>query len=176
MNILKYFAVTVLSLNLVFSDALCSEVPTIQEPKWSYRSSDDPMSSKSIKFAEVPSENIVDFDFPYSGKQVGKLIIRQHPAHGTEVMFMIEKGQILCNSYAGCNVQVRFDEKKAEKWKALGPADHSNKVLFIQNEKAFIRKLLSSKTIRVQVPFYQEGEPVFEFYVSGLKMEVEKKK
>ncbi len=140
------------------------------QSKWSYGSSDDPMTSKKIKFAEVSSENTVEFGFPYTGQQVGKLIIRNHPAHGVEVMFVIGNGQVLCNSYSGCNIQIRFDDKKAENWKAIGPADNSNKILFISNDKAFIKKLSSTKVVRLKVPFYQEGEPVFEFHIGGLMM------
>lgn len=149
---------------------------TSLESKWSYRSSEDQMTGKNIKFAEVPSENIVEFGFPYTGKQVGKLIIRNHPSHGLEVIFLIGKGQILCNSYSGCNIQIRFDNKKTENWKAIGPADNSNKMLFFENKKKFLNKLASSKVIRIQVPFFQQGEPVFEFHVGGLNMDMVNKR
>lgn len=134
---------------------------TSLESKWSYSSSEDPMTSKNIKLAEVPSENTVEFGFPYTGKQVGNLIIRNHPTHGLEVIFMIGNGQIFCNSYSSCNIQIRFDDKKLENWKAIGPADNSNKMLFFENKKKFLKKLSSSKVIRIKVPFFQQGEPVF---------------
>lgn len=163
-------------LNLITSFPVLSEDNTNSQSKWTYGSSNDPMTSKSILFAELSSENMVDFSFPYSGQHLGGLLLRDHPAHGTEVMFVIAKGQILCNTFSGCSIEVRFDDKKAEKWKANGPADNSNNILFIKNPKTFIKKLLSSNKVLIKVPFYQQGEPVFEFHVKGLEMDKLKNK
>lgn len=135
--------------------------------KWSYRVDDDPMTSRKARYASIESENTLSFDFPYQGEQHGRLMLRDHPTHGRDVMVLIDKGQILCPSYEDCSIRVRFDEGKSQRWSAAGPADNSSTVIFLRNEGGFIQKLRGAKVIRIQIPVYQEGEPMLEFYVGG---------
>lgn len=95
------------------------------------------------------------------------LTLRTHPRWGKHLMFRIEKGQLLCNSYDGCAVLVRFDDGKAERFSAIGPEDNSSEVLFIQNYGRFVEKMLKANRVRVAVSVFQEGNPTFEFDVSG---------
>lgn len=135
--------------------------------KWMYHVSEDPMSSRKSRFAAIESENTVEFDFPYQGSQHGTLTLRDHPSYGRDVIFSIERGQLLCRSYDDCQVRVRFDEGKAENWNAVGPSDNSTTSIFLRNEARFVQKLRAAKVVRIQVPVYQQGEPMFEFQVGG---------
>ncbi|WP_404358508.1 hypothetical protein [Methylotuvimicrobium sp. KM1] len=135
--------------------------------KWSYQVSDDPMSSRKAKYASIISENAVSFDFPYQGLQRGKLMLRDHPTYGNNVIFSIERGQILCESYSDCTIRIRFDNGSSTRWGAVGPSDHSNTSIFLRNESGFVKKMRAAKIVRLQVPIYQEGEPIFEFHVGG---------
>jgi hypothetical protein len=139
--------------------------------KWTYLSKDDPMTSKTAKYAVIESENTVNFGFPYEGPQRGKLTIRDHPSYGHDVIFSIREGQLLCHSYEECVIRVRFDEQPAERWSAVGPSDNSATSIFLQNESAFVRRLRSAEVVRLQVKVFQEGEPVFEFQVGGFDYE-----
>jgi hypothetical protein len=139
--------------------------------KWSYRASEDPMTSRVTRQASIESENTVDFDFPYAGPQHGTLILRDHPSYGKDVIFKIERGQILCHSYSSCDVRVRFDERSPERWKASEAADNDSTVIFLQNYSSFVQRLQSAEVVRVQVPVYQEGNRIFEFEVSGFDVE-----
>jgi hypothetical protein len=136
--------------------------------KWTYRVDEDPMTSRKAKYAIIESENTVTFDFPYQGPQRGTLMLRDHPTYGRDVIFSIERGQLLCQSYSDCRIRVRFDEGNPERWNAVGPADNSSTSIFLRNEARFVQKLRASKALRLQVPVYQEGEPMFEFRVGGL--------
>lgn len=135
--------------------------------KWSYDTSEDAMTSRIQHKASIESENTVSFDFPYRGEQHGTLILRDHPTHGRDVMFSIEKGQLLCRSYEDCQIRVRFDGGSPQRWSAIGPSDNSTTLIFLRNEARFIQLLRKSKVVRLQVAVYQQGEPVFEFDVEG---------
>ena len=135
--------------------------------KWSYDTSEDAMTSKIKRRASIESENTVSFAFPYQGEQHGTLILRDHPTHGRDVMFSIERGQLLCRSYEDCQIRVRFDGGSPQRWSAIGPSDNSSTLIFLRNEVRFIQLLRKSKVVRLQVPVYQQGEPVFEFNVGG---------
>lgn len=88
----------------------------VEEPhKWDFRTSIDEVSGKSIKSATLNSSNSVEFDFPYNGGSIGSIRVRNHPRFGKDIIFDVSKGQILCSSYNGCFVTVRFDDKPAKK-------------------------------------------------------------
>jgi hypothetical protein len=135
--------------------------------KWTYRVDEDPMTSRKSRYATIESENTVTFDFPYQGAQHGRLMLRDHPTYGHDVIFSIERGQILCHSYDDCQVRVRFDEGNPERWNAAGPSDNSTTSVFIRSHSRFVQKLRAAKVVRLQIPVYQQGEPMFEFQVGG---------
>jgi len=140
--------------------------PTGQQ--WEYDEREDKMSGGTTRHASVLSTNLVNFSSPYSGPQNGRLALRIDPRHGKDVIFRIERGQLLCRSFEDCEVLIRFDDGKPEKFAAVGPADNSTETLFIRNYDRFFGKLQKSKIVRLSVNIYQEGSPVFEFDVSGL--------
>lgn len=149
------------------SIAQTAPTPILPGSQWSYYQSDDSMGKGVISQAYVSSSNSVNFDFPYAGAQHATLRLINNPRHGKDVMFSIEKGQILCHSYEDCTVLVRFDDEKATKYSAVGPADNSTETIFIRNYGRFVEKMLKAKQVRISTNIYQQGAPVFEFDVSG---------
>jgi hypothetical protein len=81
--------------------------------------------------------------------------------------FAVERGQFVCG--ADCTVLVRFDEEFVHGWGMVRSADGRSDVLIFSESHAFIAKLLETKTANVAATFFQEGERVFTFKVSGLK-------
>jgi len=149
-----------------------AQSPKVPEPKplgtqWSYEHTGDAMGKDAVYEAAVSSSNTVNFSFPYSGEQHGHLTLRTHPRYGKDVIFSIAKGQILCPSYEGCTVLVRFDDQESTKYSAAGPEDHSSETIFIRNYAKFLEKLAKAKRVRIAPNVYQQGSPVFEFDVSG---------
>lgn len=142
------------------------ETQSLPGSQWSYYQNSDDMGKGTVYTAHVSSTNTVNFDFPYSGEQHATLSLRTHPRWGKDLFFRIEKGQLLCNSYDGCNVLIRFDDGAALTFSAIGPDDNSSEVLFIQNYGRFVEKMLKAKRVRIAVNVYQEGAPTFEFDVS----------
>ena len=135
--------------------------------QWDYDEREDRMTGGATRFAIVLSSNLVNFSFPYTGPQHGSLALRNHPRHGRDVIFRIERGQLLCHSFEDCEVWVRFDDAKPERFAAVGGSDHSTEALAIRGYDRFVNKLRKSKMVRLSVKVYQEGTPVFEFDVSG---------
>ncbi len=135
---------------------------------WQYSSFFDEMTSKLIHLASIESNNTVNFDFPYQGEQHATLRLRRHPRFGHDVMLIIERGQFNTR-YDGTPILVRFDDGVAMKYTAAEADDHDRKILFIQGFKRFVEKMNKASVVRIEAPFYNEGNRVFEFDVSGLK-------
>lgn len=145
-------------------------VPVVPGSQWSYSHVADAMSKGTSYHAVVSSTNTVEFKFPYAGAQHARLNLRTDPRYGKDVIFNIEKGQILCHSYEDCTVLVRFDNEQATNYSAVGAADNSTETIFIRNYDRFVGKILKAKQVRISTNIYQEGAPVFEFDVSGFDL------
>lgn len=134
---------------------------------WTYLTDSDEMTGKRTHHAIILSSNVIQMGFPYNDPQRGELSLRNHPRYGVNVIFSVTEGQIRCNSYDSCIILVRFDDGQPVRWSANGPSDNSSNVIFLQNEPDFRRRLQRAKTIRLEVPFYQEGNQIFRFEVGG---------
>lgn len=130
---------------------------------WEYQTSADPMTSEPTKFATLESINSLDLDFPYKGKNTGQLTVRKSSKFGLNVIFSIDKGQILCRTYGDCTVMIRFDDAKPVRFSGVPPADHSSTSVFLENPQKFVTLASKAKRILVQATIYQNGTPVMEF-------------
>lgn len=139
--------------------------------QWRYDRSDEGMSGKAVITAQVTSTNTINLDFPYSGSQHGTLTLRRHPRWGNDVIFRIERGQILCHSYGDCTINVKFDDGKVIRLNGNPPEDNSSEVVFIPGFTTFTKQLPKAKRVKIEVSLYQAGNQVFEFDVSGFKPE-----
>lgn len=139
--------------------------------QWRYDRSDEGMSGKAVITAQVTSTNTINLDFPYSGSQHGTLTLRRHPRWGNDVIFRIERGQILCHSYGDCTINVKFDDGKVIRLHGNPPEDNSSEVVFIPGFSTFTKQLPNAKRVKIEVSLYQAGNQVFEFDVSGFKPE-----
>ncbi len=137
--------------------------------KWTYRDDRDPMTDQLTRTACVTSSNLAQLDSPYR-PVTADLCIRQSPRHGSDVFVALNgDGQIICRTYEGCSVQVRFGETPQQSFSATDAADGSSNIVFITNASRFINAAKSADTIRVQVTFYQAGDQVLEFPSKGLE-------
>jgi hypothetical protein len=135
--------------------------------QWSYDASTDDMSSRLSKSATVHSSNTFEFDFPYQGKQHARLTIRRHPRWGNNVIFRIERGQILCSSYSSCRIRVRFDDGGPRTLTGNEPADNSTETVFLSGYADLVSRIRKAKIMRVEVDVYHQGPLVAEFNVEG---------
>jgi hypothetical protein len=144
--------------------------------QWEYSQNEDKMSGSTTYHAHTLSTNTVDFDSPYSGEQHAMLLLRDSSRQGKDLIFQIERGQILCNSYEDCPVLVRFDDEKATNYSAIGPADNSTETIFIRNYGKFVEKMRKAKLVRISTNIYQQGAPIFEFNISDFDQNMYKPK
>lgn len=140
-----------------------SAIPMAFADSWEYREDVDKMTSKTTAFATLSSINSLSLSFPYKGSNYGQLMVRKHPQYGLHVMVSIDKGQILCPTYSGCSVQVRFGNRPPVTFQGSAPADHSSTSVFIRGAQGFIEHAKKAKSIKVQLNVYQSGAEVLEF-------------
>jgi hypothetical protein len=144
--------------------------PSVTAPSnWRYSHGDDEMSKGRVHHAMVLSSNTVEFGFPYRGAQRGSLMLRTHPKYGKDLILRMERGQFLVRSYEDSKALVRFDDGDPISFKVVGPEDHSSTTAFFRDYPGFVERMLKAKRIRIAVPVYQQGSPVFEFDVSGFE-------
>jgi hypothetical protein len=148
--------------SMVNYENLRHNIESPARPIWQSSTSEDKMTNKTIYIAYNQSSNILNFDFPYAGPQHATLMLRKHPRNGLSVLLSIEKGQFICD-VDGCVLLVRFDDGAAETFKASESESRESTMLFIEDEKRFIRKLQAAKKLRIEASFYQEGFRVIEF-------------
>lgn len=133
--------------------------------EWKVRESIDEMTDSKNVWKSLESENEVEFSFPYDGGSSLKIEVRYMKASGSNVILRISKGQLL-SSFNGTNyVTMRFDDDAPQKFYTNEPADGSSDCLFLQNPQKFIKQAKTAKSIKVKVPVYQEGNPLFTFKV-----------
>lgn len=130
---------------------------------WQYETSTDKLSGKESKTATIRSDNSLSLAFPYEGVNYGRLIVRQHPQYGLDVIVAVSKGQIMCYSYDRCTQKIRFDDGGVEKLTVLAAADNSADVVFFAYPKWAIGKLKNAKEIVIQLTMYQAGNQTLVF-------------
>ena len=147
------------------------EVEKIGEEKrsaWEYTESVDEMTDKTAYFATVYSENSVDFDFPYDGGSTLSFTIRQSPQYGNDMYIHISKGQFN-SGISGTKIKVRFDDNDPIPVNCTTPSDYSSDILFLKGFDKLLKHLKESKTMKINVEFFNEGAHTFTFDVNGLE-------
>lgn len=134
--------------------------------RWKYHSSVDQLTDKTAYTARVTSLNQINFDFPYNGHQRGALILRKHPEYGEDLILRVDKGQMLVRSYEDSTVRVVFDGADPISFGVVGPSDNSTTSLFFRDKDRFVARMKNASVVKISVPFYQEGNVVFEFNVA----------
>lgn len=69
-----------------------------------------------------------------------------------------------------CYIQARFDDGSIEKFAVSLPQDQSTGAFFVNEADLFVNKLLTAKTLAINVPLYQNGNQEADFDVSKLSV------
>lgn len=149
-----------------------------EQPKptyWETSKETDELTAKPYYLAQTESTNQLAFEWPYHGLQHATLSVRQHPRYGQDAIVQIEKGQILCRSYSGCQVKVRFDSDPVQTFSAHGAADHSSETIFFDNSKRFVERLKRSKSVTIELSVYHNGQPTVSFKTAGFPADFAKR-
>lgn len=133
---------------------------------WNFSFEKDEMTDSRNIWASVSSDDFIVQDFPYEGCTYAKITVRYMRKYGYDVLVTITSGQISGNSYNGDNyIVARFDKKPPKRYYFSESADYSRDVVFIRNSSDFIKKCKSAKSIKLELPIYKAGRPVFSFSV-----------
>jgi len=141
--------------------------PAASTSKWQYSEDKDEMRGTTTRYAQVVSENTVDLDFPY-GTVNGQIVIRKRPKDGLNIMFTVDKGQILCHSFGDDHISVKFDDGPVKRYSCTGTSDGSSETSFIENASGFLSNLKKAKRTIIEAEFYQKGNQQFTFDTAGL--------
>jgi hypothetical protein len=135
-------------------------------PAWTYHESTDEMRGTHSRTACLVATGLLRLDFPYQDAR-GTLCVRQREGEALEVFVGASEGQAQC-SYSGCSVPVRFDDGDVTAFRAER-SDRGNTV-FVRDADGFVRELLESSTLIVEIDFYRNANTQIRFdNVAGLE-------
>lgn len=134
---------------------------------WVYTQQKDEMTGKITRYACVGSENVLEFAFPYNGGTGAELCLRNSPRWGNDVIIRVFKGQFLCHS-DNCSLRVKFDSQDPVTFGGNQLADGSSNYIFIEGFSRFLSATRKAQTVLIGARFFQEGEKVMRFNVTGL--------
>lgn len=144
---------------------------SIQPKKENWRYSTDlvGIDKEKMSWIETKSLNSLDLKFPYNGINRGELTIRKSKGK-TELIFSINKGQILCDIYT-CKGRIKFDTSPSIPFTGVKPSDGTSNMIFINDSSILIQKIKDSKRVSIEVEMYQSGNQILEFNVGNLNLE-----
>ncbi len=133
------------------------------ERQWNFRKEMDEMTDSENVWASIISDNSKYLGSPY-GQTFCRLTVRYMKKWGVDVLVQLTSGQIHGSKYSDENyVMVRFDDNQPIKYWFDEAADASSDCVFIRKTSDFIAHCKKAKTIKVEVPIFQAGRPVFTF-------------
>lgn len=133
---------------------------------WNFNIQKDEMTDSKNIWASITSDNYVSQDFPYEGYTRATITVRYMKKYGYDAIISISKGQIHGSRYNGDNyITARFDEGTPKKYTFTEAADGSSEMVFLVCKSDFIKRCKQAKDIKIEVPLYQAGRPIFSFHV-----------
>jgi hypothetical protein len=148
--------------------ATATPSPREPESEWSYSTEKDEMRGGESRYAQLQAVNTLDLDFPY-GEQRGRVLVRQSPKFGFDILVGVPSGQIMCNSFSNSHISVKFDDGPIRNYGCTDASDGSTSMVFIEGAKGFLSKLKASKKMVVEAEFYQNGLQQMSFNTANLK-------
>lgn len=133
---------------------------------WKINTEIDEMTDSKNIWASIKSDNYVNQEFPYQGDTYSTITVRYMKKYGYDVLISIDQGQIVGNDIQYSNyITARFDNSEAKKYYFNGAADYSTETVFLKNAKDFMENCKKAKDIKIEIPLYQGGRPIFSFHV-----------
>ncbi len=142
------------------------QTQTEEKAEWEFETRVDEMTDTKNVWARIVSDNYIEQKFPYEGETYATLTVRYTKKDGYNVLFRITQGQIVGIDVQGTDyITARFDQNQPKKYYFVRPEDHSTETVFVKNAQDFIKQCKTAKDIKIDVPLYQAGRPVFSFHV-----------
>lgn len=151
------------------SESVNPSVATETKPdNWQYYEKKDEMSEKTLYLASCISTNTHDFDFPYKGGSYLSLNVRNMDGKN-DVFLQISKGQVMSSYSSNEYVRFKFDGGEPVTYYFNSSSDGDHTYAFLVQANSLIKKIKGAKEIKIDIPIYKEGRPVFNFDVTGLQ-------
>ena len=140
------------------------------EPKlvgWEVSEKIDEMTDTKNVWKSIRSLNGIQQEFPYNdGQTYATITVRYMKKYGDDVLISINQGQIHGNSFSNSSyITVRFDTQSPKKYYFNEAADGSTEMVFLKNSKDFIENAKKAKDIKIEIPLFMGGNPLFRFHV-----------
>lgn len=133
---------------------------------WDFTITKDDMTDTNNVWATIKSDDYIMQDFPYDGETYASITVRYMKKYGYDVIIEITKGQIDGRKYYGTDyITARFDGGSPKKYYFNEAADGSSEVVFLRSTSDFIKRCKQAKDIKIDIPIYKAGRPVFSFHV-----------
>ena len=147
--------------------ALDEEVaPENNKVTWDFTIVKDEIYDTNNIWAEIKSDNYISQRFPYEGYTYATISVRYMKKYGYDVIIVISKGQIHGSRFNGDNyITARFDEGAPKKYYFNEAADGSSDRVFLSSKSDFIKRCKQAKDIKIDIPIFQAGRPLFTFHV-----------
>jgi len=143
-----------------------SSASNSQPQNWIYSSSTDGMTGQISKLACVKSSNELQFSSPYNGGAIGELCFRRK-GHSLNAYVDISTGQFN-SGIDEAGLKLKFDDGAIQRFSAEEATTHESGFLFISSEPQLLASTLKAKKLKLQAEYFEEGEQVSDFDVSGL--------
>lgn len=138
----------------------------VPQKTWVYGSMTDLGGAIPITQAYVPSTNSVR---QADGTPVtARLLVRNHPRFGRDVIVSVSAGIINCDGDKGCHVDVSFDKSASRSVYAHLPRDKTPTILFVGEYDDMIKDINESRLLQVAIPTPAGDVRRFSFDVTGL--------
>jgi hypothetical protein len=132
---------------------------------WQYNSQTDALGHRTLS-ACTESSNSISLHWPY-GETKAVLCVQTRSGRRYWYVHTEQKSQMLCSSYEGCSIPVRYDSDPAGSTTFYEPSDYDSSYLLARGVP---KKLPASKQMVVAPTFYQDGEQEFVFDTHGLDL------
>jgi hypothetical protein len=134
--------------------------------KWKYSTSTHGLEGNEGKYWTLTSNNKIDLDFPYGSTPLELHVVK---ANGKYSVVLTSEGQFYeqDSDFDGGTVRMKFDNGPIESFRYSESSSGSTGVAYLDSDKLF-DKIANSKTIKIEIPYYQAGRQVFTFDSAGL--------
>lgn len=138
---------------------------TEKKSEWFCNTDVDKMTNKKTEICSIESKDTLDFNFPYSGGSIPKLVVQSRSRH--KDVYIKIKGQFVSNY--GHSLLIKFDNGNPIRYSFGESSTNETGVIFIYPAKSLYERIKKSKTMMVQAEFFQEGSKTFTFEVNYFK-------
>lgn len=132
---------------------------------WIFQAAPDRISGRTAYSATIWSRDVVTLPSPYEGAQRLTLTVGKDSSGKALAFVGVPRGQFGC--MGTCDIRVRFDDGAAERWGGE-LKNYETGALHIVGAARFIAQMQKSKTVTLELPFFDFGAVPVEFKADGL--------